>query len=93
MKSRNFTIQLSAPTIPGVGKINPGSTRTSRLPEQSSTLDEPRKYGHAHTPYRYADAEVVEETKRLMAQLPKQQDEVARFDATIARNVKEIEYG
>jgi type I restriction enzyme M protein len=68
---------------------------------KTATLDDIRKHGHVLTPGRYVGAEAAEEDdepfdekmKRLTATLREQQAEAAKFDATIASNLKELGYG
>jgi type I restriction enzyme M protein len=68
---------------------------------KSAALEEIRKHGHVLTPGRYVGAEEAdddgepfeEKMKRLTATLREQQAEVARLDATIAANLKDLGYG
>src|SRR5207244_7189850 len=68
---------------------------------KSATLDDIRKHGHALTPGRYVGAGAAEEDdepfdekmRRLVATLGEQQAEVAKLDATIAANLRELGYG
>ena len=68
---------------------------------KSAKLEEIQKHGHVLTPGRYVGAEAAEEDeepfdvkmKRLATQLREQQAEAAKFDATIAANLKELGFG
>ena len=68
---------------------------------KSATLEDIRNHGYVLTPGRYVgaapqedDGEPFEEKmQRLVAQLREQQDEAARLDAAIARNLEELGYG
>jgi type I restriction enzyme M protein len=68
---------------------------------KSATLEAVRKHGHLLTPGRYVGAEAQEDDgesfdekmKRLTATLREQQTEVAKLDAAIAANLKELGYG
>jgi len=68
---------------------------------KSAPLEEVRKHGHVLTPGRYVGAEAQEDDgepfeekmKRLAAALREQQAEVAKLDAAIAANLKELGYG
>jgi len=68
---------------------------------KSATLDEIRKHGHVLTPGRYVGAEAAEDDgeafadkmQRLSAQWREQQQEVARLDAAIEANLRELGYG
>ncbi len=65
---------------------------------KAATLDAIRKHGHVLTPGRYVGAEAQEDDgepfeekmRRLTAQLRKQQQEVARLDAAIAANLRDL---
>jgi type I restriction enzyme M protein len=67
----------------------------------AAKLDDIRKHGHVLTPGRYVGAEAGEDDgeafdekmRRLTATLHLQQEEVARLDAAIAVNLKELGYG
>jgi type I restriction enzyme M protein len=66
-----------------------------------ATLEDLRKHGHVLTPGRYVGAEAAEDAgepfeekmKRLTATLREQQTEVAKLDAAIAANLRELGYG
>ncbi len=68
---------------------------------KSATLEDVRKHGHVLTPGRYVGAEAQEDDgepfdekmKRLVAALREQQAEVAKLDAAIAANLRELGYG
>lgn len=68
---------------------------------KSATLEEVRKHNHALTPGRYVGAEAQEDDgepfdekmKRLTATLHEQQAHVAKLDAEIATNLRELGYG
>ena len=72
----------------------PGFSKTSKL-------EDVRKHGHVLTPGRYVGSDYVDDDaepfedkmKRLAATLQKQTAEAAKFDATIASNLKELGYG
>jgi type I restriction enzyme M protein len=68
---------------------------------KSAALEEVRKHGHVLTPGRYVGAEAQEDDdepfeekmQRLAAQLREQKAGVAKLDAAIAANLKELGYG
>jgi len=68
---------------------------------KSAKLEEVRKHGHVLTPGRYVGAEAVEDDgepfeekmTRLVTQWREQQTEVAKLDAAITKNLKELGYG
>ncbi|MCB1902309.1 MAG: N-6 DNA methylase, partial [Rhodocyclaceae bacterium] len=68
---------------------------------KSASLDEIRQHGHVLTPGRYVGAAAAEEDDepfadkmaRLSAQWREQQQEVARLDAAIEANLRELGYG
>ena len=68
---------------------------------KAARLDDIRKHGHVLTPGRYVGAEAQEDDgepfdekmKRLVAQLRHRQAKVAKLDAAIAANLKELGYG
>ena len=68
---------------------------------RSAALEEVCKYGYVLTPGRYVGVEAQEDDgepfedkmKRLAEQLREQQAEVAKLDAAIAVNLKELGYG
>src|SRR5439155_16995624 len=68
---------------------------------KSATLEDILKHGHLLSPGRYVGAGAAEEDHepfdekmlRLVATLGEQQAEVAKLDATIAANLRELGYG
>ncbi len=101
---RRIAAHIPSPAGRGAwGEGNPGLSAYADIPGfcKSATLDDIRKHGHVLTPGRYVGAEAVEDDgeafeekmKRLTKTLREQQDEGAKLDQAIARNMKELGYG